>query len=257
MNQCYANSLTLALTWTVLLHGGRTASPLQALFLRLRQTRKGQLITLRKLQEWQMFANGWPRPLQQHDVSELFTHMCTCVRGLPDCCQWTVQRAAGAGIPSERGGDGPILLQIRHTRGTPHESLQDCFEAWHEQMHLYAIASARPMLVVQLCRFIGHGVFCTKDTADVSLGSGVVQVPCFSSAEVMRVPYRVAAAIIHIGSTPLAGHYRSVLFDPVSEGAGVLAGAYITDDGKVAVPLSSDDHFGKRVYLVFLTRVES
>ena len=257
VNQCYANSLTLALTWTVLLHGGRTASPLQALFLRLRQTRKGQLITLRKLQEWQMFANGWPRPLQQHDVSELFTHMCTCVRGLPDCCQWTVQRAAGAGIPSERGGDGPILLQIRHTRGTPHESLQDCFEAWHEQMHLYAIASARPMLVVQLSRFIGHGVFCTKDTADVSLGSGVVQVPCFSSAEVMRVPYRVAAAIIHIGSTPLAGHYRSVLFDPVSEGAGVLAGAYITDDGKVAVPLSSDDHFGKRVYLVFLTRVES
>ena len=177
--------------------------------------------------------------------------------GLPDCCQWTVQRAAGAGIPGERGGDGPILLQIRHTRGTPHESLQDCFEAWHEQMHLYAITSARPMLVVQLSRFVGHGVFCTTDAADISMGSGVVQVPCFSSAEVMRVPYRVAAAIIHIGSTPLAGHYRAVLFDPVSEGAGVLAGAHITDDGKVAVPLCSDDHFGKRVYLVFLTRVES
>ena len=257
VNQCYANSLALALAWTVQLHGGRTALPLQALFLKLRQTRKGQLITLRKLQEWQTFANGWPRPLQQHDVSELFTHMCSCVRGLPDCCQWTVQRAAGAGIPGERGGDGPILLQIRHTRGTPHESLQDCFEAWHEQMHLYAITSARPMLVVQLSRFVGHGVFCTKDAADISMGSGVVQVPCFSSAEVIRVPYRVAAAIIHIGSTPLAGHYRAVLFDSMSEGAGVLAGAHITDDGKVAVPLCSDDHFGKRVYLVFLTRVVS
>ena len=45
VNQCYANSLTLALTWTVLLHGGRTASPLQALFLRLNSQRAADHLT--------------------------------------------------------------------------------------------------------------------------------------------------------------------------------------------------------------------
>ena len=74
-NQCYANSLALALAWTVQLHGGRTALPLQALFLRLRQTRKGQLITLRKLQEWQTFAHGWPGRYSNM-MSRSFSHTC-------------------------------------------------------------------------------------------------------------------------------------------------------------------------------------
>ena len=173
-NQCYANSLVLALAWTVQRHGAPTAVSLQALLLKLQRARAGQPLMLRKLQEWRPFAQGWLRPLQQHDVAELFMHMCKRAQGFPDCCRWTVQRVAAGGVPAEPGGDGPILMQLRHTNGTAHATLQDCFEGWHEQLHLYAIDGARPMLVVQLSRFVGHGVFCTKDTAEISLGSGVV-----------------------------------------------------------------------------------
>ena len=177
-NQCYVNSLVLALAWTVQRHGGPTAVSLQALLLRLQRARAGQPIMLRKLQEWRPFAQGWLRPLQQHDVAELFTHICKCAQGLPDCCHWTVQRVAAGGVPAEPGGVGPIPMQLRHTNGTAHATLQDCFEGWHEQLHLYAIAGARPMLVVQLSRFVGHGVFCTKDTAEISLGSGFRSGAC-------------------------------------------------------------------------------
>ena len=256
-NQCYANSLVLALAWTVQRHGGPTAVSLQALLLKLQRARAGQPLMLRKLQEWRPFAQGWLRPLQQHDVAELFMHMCKRAQGFPDCCRWTVQRVAADGVPAEPGGDGPILMQLRHTNGTAHATLQDCFEGWHEQLHLYAIDGARPMLVVQLSRFVGHGIFCTKDTAEISLGSGVVHVPCIAARDVTHVPYRVVAAIIHIGASPMSGHYRAVLLSPGSEGAGALEGARITDDNTRPVPLCHADQFGRRVYLLFLTRVDA
>ena len=199
----------------------------------------------------------WLRPRQQHDVAELFTHICKRAQGLPDCCHWTVQRVAADGVPAEPGGDGPILMQLRHTNGTAHATLQDCFEGWHEQLHLYAIAGARPMLVVQLSRFVGHGVFCTKDTAEISLGSGVVLVPCIAARDVTRVPYKVAAAIMHIGASPMSGHYRAVLLSPGSEGAGALEGARITDDNTSPVPLChAQINLADECILLFLTRVD-
>ena len=76
-NQCYANSSILALSWSVLQHGGQTASPLQALIRRLVQTRREQQITLRRLSEWEPIGRGWPRPLAQNDVAEFIGHLCT------------------------------------------------------------------------------------------------------------------------------------------------------------------------------------
>ena len=55
----------------------------------------------------------------------------------------------------------------------------------------------------------------------------------------------------------MSGHYRAVLLSPGSEGAGALEGARITDDNTGPVPLCHADQFDRRVYLLFLTRVDA
>ena len=88
-NQCYANSSIFALFWSVLQHGGRTATPLQALIRRLVQTRREQLVTLRRLSEWEIIGRD-SRGLLNNTTSpsSLDTSACACRGCLIFVCGW-------------------------------------------------------------------------------------------------------------------------------------------------------------------------
>ena len=257
-NQCYANSSILALSWSVLQHGGQTASPLQALIRRLVQTRREQLITLRRLSEWEPIRRGWPRPLAQNDVSEFIGHLSARLQGLPDLCTWMVRRVEAAGVPRELGGSCPILLPLRRVCGSPHATLQQSVQDWHMQIHLYGLATVRPLLILQLNRFTGCHPFGRKDAAAISLEAGLIHMPCIAGGETTWMPYKIVSAIVHAGANARSGHYQTVLFTN-NEGPSWQSGARAADDNIATVPLTPDElvNLFSRIYLVFLIRAEA
>ena len=170
-------------------------------------SRRGQMITLRRLSEWEPIGRGWPRPLEQHDASEFIGHLCARMQGLPDLCTWMVQRVEAAGVPRELGGSCPVFLPIRRACGAPHATLQQSIQDWHMQLHLYGLALARPLLILQLNRFSGCHPFGRKDAAAVSLEAGLIHMPCIATGDTTSVPYRIVSVIVHAGATARSGHY--------------------------------------------------
>ena len=82
----------LALSWSVLQHGGQTASPLQALIRRLIQTRREQLITLRRLSEmgadWTGLAAPFCAKMMLQSSLGISVHGCRgCLIFAPGWCE--------------------------------------------------------------------------------------------------------------------------------------------------------------------------
>ena len=127
----------------------------------------------------------------------LLSSLGTCARmqGLPDLCTWMVRRVEAAGVCRELGGDSPILLPPRRVCGAPHATLQQSVQDWHMQIHLYGLATARPLLILQLNRFSGCHPFGRKDAAAISLEAGLIHMPCIAGGETVWMPYKIVSVI--------------------------------------------------------------
>ena len=120
------------------------------------------------------------------------------------------------------------------------ERIQDTVNAWHQQHQLHALDSAPNVLVLQLPRFrqTSHGQY-VKHGIPVDLHSPV-SLPIYRDAQTIECDwhtYKVRAALVHLGPSMLAGHYRAALIESGHAGDVI----WYTDDNREATSVSLND----------------
>ena len=93
-----------------------------------------------------------------------------------------------------------------------------------------------------------RGPFIHKDLTPIAVPEGRLLLPVRDhNGALLWMPYNVRAIILHIGQSPLSGHYRMAYTD-----AGAMR---ITDDNKPSAGVSANDRVDERAYMYFLFRV--
>ena len=151
------------------------------------------------------------------------------------------------GIPRDLGGRGCILVPTRNAAGVSYCTLQDCVQAWHEQILLHVLDAGAIYAVIQLDRFIRRGPFVHKDLTPISHNEGRLLLPVLGDADDFRwCPYGIKSIVLHIGPTSVSGHYRMAYSD-----AGEMS---ITDDSRPPEKVSLSDRLAEHAYMFFLRR---
>ena len=221
-NVCYQNSFVLSAMLAFAFcsgmvdpaaepYGGAITGRLVTVLRRLHDTHTP--IHLHSILDWGSFLQDWRQPLRQHDVSEFASFILQ--QAGPQILQITWQARDVAGGVREVGElTQPIGLNI----GGDHRDFQACINAWHRQDHTHALQAAAPLVCFQLGRF-KRGRRITKIRK--CLRPSHVCVPVFrdGTADVEHVRYRLVSMVIHLGTSPNAGHYRAILMPGESHSA--------------------------------------
>ena len=244
---CYANSifLALAVVWDES-HGDSLVCRL----IRKIKRSSGNTLHLCKQGEWRELTRRWQDPQRQHDAAEFLLHLVQADTELHRLSSWKVIDTALAqleGIPRDLGGRGCILVPTRNEAGVSYGTLQDCIQAWHEQMLLHVLDAGTTLAVIQLDRFLRRGPFVRKDLTPITHNGGRLLLPVLEDADAFRwCAYGVKSIVLHIGPTSVSGHYRMAYSD-----AGEMC---ITDDNRSPEKASSSDRIAERAYMFFLHR---
>ena len=244
---CYANSVFLALA---AMWDESCGDSLVCRMLRKIKGSPGHLLHLCKQGEWRELTRQWQDPQRQHDAAEFLLHLVQVDAELCHLSSWKVVNSALSrleGIPRDLGGRGCILVPTRNAAGVSYLTLQDCIQAWHEQMLLHVLDAGAMYAVIQLDRFIRHGPFVRKDLAPISHNEGRLLLPVLGDDDDFRwCPYTIRSIVLHIGPTSVSGHYRMAYFD--------AGGMSITDDNRPPEKVSLSDRLEERAYMFFLRR---
>ena len=157
---------------------------------------------------------------------------------------------------SDSGGT-VICLDMVDLRQQPISSLQSCVQAWHRRG--YALAESTRSVVLQLGRFTHNAGRVVKNTSAVGWETGRINLPAFrddAHIDTRWSTFCITAIIVHIGSRPDSGHYRTLV--PLL-GEGELSHAqsthvYAADDNRAAECLDLELHpqLLEQAYLFFL-----
>ena len=173
-NFCYSNAIFLALA--MMLPVGPPITAVGKLLGRIWRA-PASMLFLHKQGEWRQLTNAWPNPQLQHDAAEFLQHLAQRDGLVQDLSVWHTIAVGGDGAPRMDTGSGVILIPVRNDAYEPHSLLQDCVQAWHEQLQLHVIRSGTEFVVLQLNRFHRQGPFTRKDTTSIAMADGVVFSP--------------------------------------------------------------------------------
>ena len=142
---------------------------------------------------------------RQQDCMELLRHLLTenCLPRL-QCC-WEARPLPGSVAARRPMIRGLISIDLQLPRRTHDTTLQECIICWHEQKIPHGLLCAPEFLLVTLARY-----------ASVARGKNRTRVPCkamqpASQCSLAQTPYSLVAAVLHLGSTPQQGHYRTFM----------------------------------------------
>ena len=209
-------------------------------------------IRLGQIFEWTRYMAGWRQPHKQHDVAEFATYLFSHLR--PESLEGSWQSRKQCGEVCDVGDTmTPIFLPaVSGMTG-----MQTCVAHWSQQDKVHALVNPPAVLLVQLDRFVRRNRAIRKRAQDIVPGD--IRVPKFAgtSNSVEMVGYTLLAFVTHLGTSPHAGHYRTVLLSR-SEGAGELnvdhVTAYYTEDACDAVEISDIRVFARDAYLFWYIR---
>ncbi|CAE7477785.1 secG [Symbiodinium sp. CCMP2592] len=250
-NDCYANTVLLSSLWTAACH-----NPTEVLLSdRIHEDIRSAIaagsegdspIHIWSRPFWRRLLRHWPDTGRQQDAAEFlgFLHQASplqCFQG-----SWATLEH---NCLLDCGGICPLSLQVDLAQLAQHRSqctLQSVINSWHAQENAPALAAGTSCLVLQLNRFRTVRGVVTKSKVAVTLPR-TVTVPTWNEGRLTQKPYLLSAAVIHLGSTPRQGHYRSLLLD----GSGK---AWWTDDRQPAVVPQKDDALlmMRNAYLLFM-----
>ena len=206
---------------------------------------------------WRTLLRGWPRPNEQHDASEFLNFLlCAGVRYTP-LSQWiSVARRAGATEIVELGA-GIIYLDLPPGVDRGISTLQHVIQAWHEQpcnrpdlqepAHCVQGDETHVALALKRFTWMENERTFQKDDTPVDIPDRCM-LPIWSLGQVTWMPFDVRAVVVHIGDTPVSGHYRTYLPDAVE--------ALLTEDGQRAkrVQRREVQHIRTGCYLFLLVK---
>ena len=224
-NTCYMNASIISLCWQMTMTNLDEALP-QAWRLQVR----GRAWYPRNFLRLSLAA--WRLPEAQHDAAEFLTYLLPRIAWYPTVFSWSVRCQIGDGLHKEAHAN-VRLLHLNAPDGLISSDLQDTIAAWHQQHQLHGLDSAPSVLLLQLPRFrqdssgryVKHGIHINVCRS--------LRFPVFThehGIECRWQEYTIHAALIHIGPTMTAGHYRAALMDPGSSADHI----WYTDDNRAA-----------------------
>ena len=233
-NHCYANSLVVGFLWIDLIAGNVSPfanSPLHGILRWLKQQKK---VLLWQSMSWTSLVHSqgrWQSPNSQHDVCHLLMHISHAVPAVITQISW---RLRSPGVAEDEGNMWPLPLVLEGQD----MSLKDALIKW--QQSGVTILTRPPIIALQLGRFVGTAPDFRRVATRVDF-----QDPCVLEDLDGRVlVYEPRAVIIHLGESPLAGHYRTYL----------LPSKLLTDDftGATSAKPADLSLIGSSAYLVLL-----
>ena len=262
-NYCYLNSVAVAVHWAVL-SSGSTPRDLGSFGPAIDVLNRLKQVELPGHATWKALLQGWRRPMQQHDVTELMSFVMD-PRSRLVVGEWQARCIEpGRDTICDRGFTSPFVSFA--IRG--HATLQDALTAWHEQHYRHALCDPPTLLAIQLGRFcsVGRHTVKVKTSCVIPLD---IAIPYFRDdlLECGLQQYRLCSGIVHVGDMATTGHYRpfcvhSVVHRPGYEAtspdnSGAMLGSYtLFDDDKPPVlnTAASDNLLRHNAYVVFYIR---
>ena len=176
----------------------------------------------------------------QKDTAE---YMHVLISGSPELqVIWDTRASTVDGIRLRTQGGQPIPIPIESEHAPALENLQDLIQNWYDAHDTTALTQAVPLILLQLGRYGPRGKVMTP----VDLPESVL-LPVFTeTSSVIWHRYWAVGAVLHLGRTTSAGHYRAIL--------KVGAQWFLADDAKAAVPVALHTGHHRNVYLIVLTR---
>ena len=203
-NYCYLNSVAVSLHWALLSADSHTRDygslgPAIAVLNRLKKVELATHAT------WKALLQGWRRPAQQHDVTELMSFVMDQNSPLV-AGEWQARCVEpGRDIICDRGSTSPFIsLDIQGKN-----SLREALISWHEQHYRHAISAPPILLAIQLGRFRHNGRRTVKIRTPCDIPPAL-ELPFFrdNQLECGLKSYRLCGGIVHVGDLAASGHYR-------------------------------------------------
>ena len=151
-------------------------------------------------------------------------------------CHWEARPAVGSVEARRPRVAGSTFVELTLPR-TRQSELQDRIQSWHTQQAPHGLLAAPPFLLVSVARYANP----VKGKNRMHLPCKVLQqarfpVFCNASDRVQWTSYRLIGGVMHLGSSPQSGHYRTLLAHPNPASAQ----ASLTTDA-VSAPSGSRD----------------
>ncbi|CAE7175628.1 unnamed protein product [Symbiodinium microadriaticum] len=203
-----------------------------------------------RLASWKHLLRGWRQPDAQHDVADFLSHILSIMQPPQLQARWEARLATMQGTACEDNGTlhTPIVLHIHST----HVTLQDCINAWHQQVRPHALVAVPGLLFVQLARYRCTGSLTFKNRQSVVIPSQVT-IPVFGRGiQIFNATFHTAAVISHHGAHTCTGHYTTLLFPNAADDRGHYWGT--DDDRQAQLSESMPKHVQHDGYIVALIR---
>ena len=147
------------------------------------------------------------------------------------------------------GGVSPLVLQCDLQDLPLHRGicpLQSVVQHWQSAASQPALHAGTACVAIQLNRFTVVDRAVHKLSTPVSLPSTIC-LPCWVEGSLRQREYHISAALVHLGSTPHSGHYRTLLIESTGK-------MWWTDDGVPARSPRKDEASTllRNVYIIFL-----
>ena len=201
-NHCYANSVLQILHWAV---------PTADLSLLQEPKRASRLAHLTpEHPSLEPATRGWTFDGRQQDAAEFLTAILPNFSPL-SLGAWETRSPLESGYIVDEEGTFPVFLNVDMAA-----DLQTMINSWSNRSPIQAFLPPARFVCLALPRYAGRG----KNSQPVQL-QGAVALPFFAGADstIARVPFRLRSGIVHLGSEPTSGHYRSFV---LSEGQWYL-----------------------------------
>ena len=233
---CYANASVLALLHCVVI-GNHSVPELQFLIkVGQKAAEKASTLLLPQMQLFRNLTPAWTFDTEQQDAAEYLHALFSRATRLQAI--WDARVRTSEGIRLSTQGSQPVAIPL--SNGGGRDSLQTLVETWHQTQDITALAFYAPLVCLQIGRYVEVG----KQMNPVDLPDNVV-LPVFDElSHVQWLRYRLISAVIHLGRSTRAGHYRAML--------KVGSSWVLTDDHKEADSLTLHDGHLRNVYVYII-----